>query len=117
LTLFFSSSIDICVDNEKALGDSRLIKKRRISIPKKVRARPNIRNGDFLTYLLTKNGFVKIKKLGFDWDEAIKQHKKLKIKIIVKLTGPNSVVKLLIYTCGIQSIVYLAKAKEIETVA
>jgi hypothetical protein len=31
-----------------------------------------------LTYLLTRNGFVKIKKLEFDWDIAIKQIEKLK---------------------------------------
>jgi len=31
-----------------------------------------------LTYLLTSNGFVKIKKLEFDWDKAIKQIEKLK---------------------------------------
>jgi hypothetical protein len=31
-----------------------------------------------LTYLLTKNGFVKIKKLEFDWDKVIKQLEKLK---------------------------------------
>jgi hypothetical protein len=29
------------------------------------------------TYLLTSNGFVKIKKLEFDWDKAIKQIEKL----------------------------------------
>jgi hypothetical protein len=31
-----------------------------------------------LTYLLTKNGFVKIKKLEFDLSKAIKQIEKLK---------------------------------------
>jgi hypothetical protein len=31
-----------------------------------------------LTYLLTRNGFVKIKKLEFDWDKATKQIEKLK---------------------------------------
>lgn len=111
-----SSSIDICVHNEKALGDSRLMSGRRITIPKKVRARPSIWDGNFLTYLLTKNGFVKIKKLGFDWDEAIKQRKKLKIKIIVKLRGPNDILNSL-YTHAVQSIVYMAKTKEIETIA
>jgi hypothetical protein len=33
-----------------------------------------------LTYLLTKNGFVKIKKLEFDLDRAIRQIEKLKRK-------------------------------------
>lgn len=63
---------------EKVLGDSRILKGGRVTIPKKVRERLSVNDGDFLTYLLTKNGFVKIKKLEFDWDEAIKQIDKLK---------------------------------------
>jgi bifunctional DNA-binding transcriptional regulator/antitoxin component of YhaV-PrlF toxin-antitoxin module len=63
---------------EKVLGDSRILKGGRITIPKKVRERLSVNDGDFLTYLLTKNGFVNIKKLEFDWAEAIKQIDKLK---------------------------------------
>ena len=75
--------------NEKVLGDSRILKGGRVTIPKKVSEKLSIKDDDFLTYLLTKNGFVKIKKLEFDWDKAIKQLEKLKKrKIIVKLTGP-----------------------------
>jgi hypothetical protein len=43
-----------------------------------------------LTYLLSKNGFVKIKKIEFDWDKAIKQIEKFKREITVKLTEPLS---------------------------
>ncbi len=63
---------------EKVLGDSRILKGGRVTIPKKVRESLSVNDGDFLTYLLTKNGFVKIKKLEFDWDEAFKQIDKLK---------------------------------------
>ncbi|HEY6164201.1 MAG TPA: hypothetical protein VIW25_04785 [Nitrososphaeraceae archaeon] len=50
----------------------------RVTIPKKVREKLSVKDGDFLTYLLTKNGFVKIKKLEFDLSKAIKQIEKLK---------------------------------------
>jgi AbrB family looped-hinge helix DNA binding protein len=63
--------------NEKVLGDSRILKGGRVTIPKKVREKLSVKDGDFLTYLLTSNGFVKIKKLEFDWDKAIKQIEKL----------------------------------------
>jgi bifunctional DNA-binding transcriptional regulator/antitoxin component of YhaV-PrlF toxin-antitoxin module len=78
LTVFYSSSIDICMYNEKVLGDSRILKGGRVTIPKKVREKLSVKDGDFLTYLLTSNGFVKIKKLEFDSDKAIKQIEKLK---------------------------------------
>ena len=64
--------------NEKVLGDSRILKGGRVTIPKKVREKLSVKDGHFLTYLLTKNGYVKIKKLEFDWDKAIKQIEKLK---------------------------------------
>ena len=64
--------------NEKVLGDSRIMKGGRVTMPKKVREKLSVKDGDFLTYLLTSNGFVKIKKLEFDWDKAIKQIEKLK---------------------------------------
>ena len=64
--------------NEKVLGDSKMLKGGRVAIPKKVREKLSIKDGDLLTYLLTKNGFVKIKKLEFDWDKVIKQLEKLK---------------------------------------
>jgi bifunctional DNA-binding transcriptional regulator/antitoxin component of YhaV-PrlF toxin-antitoxin module len=63
--------------NEKVLGDSRIMKGGRVTMPKKVREKLSVKDGDLLTYLLTSNGFVKIKKLEFDWDKAIKQIEKL----------------------------------------
>jgi AbrB family looped-hinge helix DNA binding protein len=65
------------------------MKEGRVTIPKKVREKLSVKDGDFLTYLLTSNGFVKIKKVEFDWDKAIKQIEEIKKgEIIVKLTGP-----------------------------
>lgn len=64
--------------NEKVLGDSRIMKGGRVTIPKKVREKLGVKDGDFLTYLLTRNGFVKVKKLEFDWNKASKQIEKLK---------------------------------------
>jgi AbrB family looped-hinge helix DNA binding protein len=52
--------------NEKALGDFRIMKEGKVTIPKKVREKLSVKDGDFLTYLLTSNGFVKIKKVEFD---------------------------------------------------
>jgi hypothetical protein len=63
---------------EKVLGDSRILNGGRLQYLKSVRERLSVKDGDFLTYLLTKNGFVKIKKLEFDWDEAVKQIEKIK---------------------------------------
>jgi bifunctional DNA-binding transcriptional regulator/antitoxin component of YhaV-PrlF toxin-antitoxin module len=50
----------------------------RVTLPTKVREKLSVKDGEFLTYLLTRNRFVKIKKLEFDWDIAIKQIEKLK---------------------------------------
>ena len=74
--------------NEKVLGDSKMVKEGRVTIPKKVREKLSVKDGDFLTYLLTKNGFVKIKKLEFDLSKAIKQIEKLKRQKFLKLTEP-----------------------------
>ncbi|HXS60847.1 MAG TPA: hypothetical protein VN703_08570 [Candidatus Sulfopaludibacter sp.] len=63
---------------EKVLGDSRILKGGRVTIPKRVREKLSVNDGDFLTYLETRNGSVKIKKLEFDWNEAVKQIEKLK---------------------------------------
>jgi bifunctional DNA-binding transcriptional regulator/antitoxin component of YhaV-PrlF toxin-antitoxin module len=63
---------------EKVLGDSRILKGARVTIPKRVREKLSVNDGDFLTYLETRNGSVKIKKLEFDWNEAVKQIEKLK---------------------------------------
>jgi AbrB family looped-hinge helix DNA binding protein len=46
------------VYKENVLGDSRIMKRGRTTIPKKVREKLSVKDGDFLTYLLTRNGFV-----------------------------------------------------------
>jgi AbrB family looped-hinge helix DNA binding protein len=66
------------VYKEKVLGDSRIMKGGRVTIPKKVREKLGLKDGDFLHYLLTKNGYVKIKKLEFDIDKAIEHIEKLR---------------------------------------
>ena len=64
--------------NEKVLGDSRIMNGERVTTPRQVREKPSVKDGDFLTYLVTRNGYVKIKKLEFDYDKAFKQIEKLK---------------------------------------
>ena len=66
------------MSKEKALGDSRILNGGRITIPKRVREKLSVKDGDFLTYLETRNGSVKIKKLEFNWNEAFKQIEELK---------------------------------------
>ncbi len=63
---------------EKVLGDSTILKGGRVTIPKRVREKLSVKDGDFLTYLETRNGSVKIKKLEFDWNDVVKQMEKLK---------------------------------------
>ena len=46
---------------EKVLGDSRILKGGRVTIPKRVRQKLSVKDGDFLTYLVTRNGSIKIK--------------------------------------------------------
>ena len=58
------------------------MKGRRITIPKEVREKLRVK-GDFFTYLLTKNGFVKIKKLEFNIDKAIKYIEVKKEKLLL----------------------------------
>ena len=62
--------------NEKVLGDSKMLKGGKVTIPKKVREKLSAKDGDFLTYLLTSNGFVKIKNLNLI-GKAIEQIEKL----------------------------------------
>jgi AbrB family looped-hinge helix DNA binding protein len=66
------------MSKEKVLGDSRILKGGRVTIPKRVREKLSVKDGDFLTYLETRNGSVKIKKLEFNWNEAFKQIEELK---------------------------------------
>ena len=64
--------------NEKVLRDSKIMKRGRTTVPKKVREKLSVKDGDFLTYLVTRNGSIKIKKLEFELDNAIEQIEKLK---------------------------------------
>ena len=66
------------MSKEKVLDDSRILKGGRVTIPKRVREKLSVKDGDFLTYLETRNGSVKIKKLEFNWNEAFKQIEELK---------------------------------------
>ena len=63
---------------EEVLGDSRILKGGRVTIPKRVIEKLGAKEGDFLTYFEARNGYVKIKKLEFDWHEATKQIEELK---------------------------------------
>ena len=62
--------------NEKVLGDSRIMNGGGVTIPRQVREKPSVKDGDFLTCLATRNRYIKIKKLEFDLDKAIKQLEK-----------------------------------------
>ena len=62
---------------ENNLSDLRNLNGDRVTIPKSQR-KAGRKNGNFLTCLETPNGYVKIKKLEFGWNEAVKQMKKLR---------------------------------------
>jgi bifunctional DNA-binding transcriptional regulator/antitoxin component of YhaV-PrlF toxin-antitoxin module len=49
-----------------------------VTTPKRIREKLRVNDRDFLTYLKTRNGPVKIKKLEFDWNDAVKKTGKLK---------------------------------------
>ena len=64
--------------NKKVLGDPRVMNGGRVTTPRQVREKRSVKDGDFLICLVTRNGYVKIKKLEFDSDKAFKQIEKLK---------------------------------------
>jgi bifunctional DNA-binding transcriptional regulator/antitoxin component of YhaV-PrlF toxin-antitoxin module len=43
---------------EKVLGDSRITNGGRVTLPKKVREKLSVKDGEFLTYLLTRNEWI-----------------------------------------------------------
>ena len=58
--------MDLCVrtdvtimSTDKVLGDSRILKDERVTIPKKVRGKLSVKDRGLLHYLLTKGGYVK----------------------------------------------------------
>lgn len=64
----------------KVIGDSRILKGGRVTIPVKVREKLQVKDGDFLIYIETRNGNVKIIKSEFDIDVAVKQIEQLRKK-------------------------------------
>ena len=63
---------------EKVLGDSEILKGEGVTIPKGVREKLRVKESGFLTYLETRNEYVKTKKSEFYWDEAAKRAEALK---------------------------------------
>ena len=45
----------------------------RITIPKEVREKLSIKDGDFVDFVLTRYRSIKIIKFEFDWNKAMKQ--------------------------------------------
>jgi AbrB family looped-hinge helix DNA binding protein len=64
----------------KVIGDSRVLKGGRVTIPVKVREKLHVKDGDFLTYIETQNGQIRIIKSEFDIDEMVKQIEQLRKK-------------------------------------
>lgn len=64
----------------KVIGDSRLLKGGRVTIPIKVREKLQVKDGDFLIYTETRSGNINIKKAVFDIDETVKQIEHLRKK-------------------------------------
>lgn len=58
---------------DKNIGHCRVLKGGRITIPKEAREKLSIKDGDFVDFLLTRHGSVKIIKFEFDWKKAMKQ--------------------------------------------
>ncbi|MGI9010382.1 MAG: AbrB/MazE/SpoVT family DNA-binding domain-containing protein [Nitrososphaeraceae archaeon] len=58
---------------EKNIGHCRVLKGGRITIPNEVREKLSVKDGDFVDFLVTRYGFIKIIKFKFDWIKAMKQ--------------------------------------------
>ena len=57
---------------DKNIGHCRVLKGGRITIPKEVREKLGIKDGDFVDFLFTRYGSIKIIKFEFDWKKAMK---------------------------------------------
>jgi AbrB family looped-hinge helix DNA binding protein len=69
----------------KVIGDSRILKGGRVTIPIKVREKLQAKDGDFLIYTETRNGNISIKKAVFDIDETVKQIERLRKKGLLSI--------------------------------
>ncbi|MGZ8926278.1 MAG: AbrB/MazE/SpoVT family DNA-binding domain-containing protein [Nitrososphaeraceae archaeon] len=54
-------------DCKKNFGHCRVLKGGRFTIPKEVREKMSIKDGDFVDFLVTIYGSIKIIKFKFDW--------------------------------------------------
>jgi AbrB family looped-hinge helix DNA binding protein len=57
----------------KNIGHCRVLKGGRITIPKEVREKLSIKDGDSVDFVLTRYRSIKIIKFEFDWNKAMKQ--------------------------------------------
>lgn len=64
----------------KVIGDSRILKGGRVTIPIKVREKLQVKDGDFLIYTETRNGNINIRKAVFNIDEMVKHIEQLRKK-------------------------------------
>ena len=58
---------------DKNIGHCRVLKGGRITIPKEVTEKLSIKDGDFVDFLITRYGSIKIIKFEFDWNKTMKQ--------------------------------------------
>jgi AbrB family looped-hinge helix DNA binding protein len=58
---------------DKNIGHCRVLKGGRITIPKEVREKLSIKDGDSVDFVLTRYRSIKIIKFEFDWNKAMKQ--------------------------------------------
>ena len=63
---------------DKNIEHCRVLKGERITIPKKVRKKLSLKDGDFVDFLLTRYRSIKKIKFEFDWKKAMKQIDSLK---------------------------------------
>lgn len=84
------------MDRGKVIGDSRILKRGMVTIPVKVREKLRVKEGDFLTYIETSNGQVRIVKSEFDIDETVKQIEQLRKKGLLSIGDDVDIKKSLV---------------------
>jgi AbrB family looped-hinge helix DNA binding protein len=73
---------------DKNIVHCMILKGGGITIPKEVREKLSIKDGDFVDFLLTRYGSIKIIKFEFDWKKAMKEIDSLRKRKLLKLTEP-----------------------------